>query len=217
MAQSPFADYLARYDAGDAIFTAGEEGQTLFVIQAGVIDLVGEDGKEILATLERGDFFGEMSLLEGTPRTYSAVAREDAEAGWDTRKQRPIIGSDRENPTRLTLDLWRDVGRTWQRQCVRQGKPLNGPLLVEVGRLWHEGRLRASHEHLATQVARGVVASILDEMRPPLARGTLVVATTAHQRHEVGGLMAAAAAAQEGGRVVYLGPDLPAPASFQAC
>ncbi len=80
MAQSPFADYLARYDAGDAIFTAGEEGQTLFVIQAGVIDLVGEDGEEILATLERGDFFGEMSLLEGTPRTYSAVARENTEA-----------------------------------------------------------------------------------------------------------------------------------------
>lgn len=80
MAQSPFADYLARFDAGDAIFTAGEDGQTLFVIQSGSVDLVGRDGKEILATLERGDFFGEMSLLEGTPRTYSAVAREACEA-----------------------------------------------------------------------------------------------------------------------------------------
>ena len=80
MAQSPFADYLARFDAGDAIFTAGEEGQTLFVIQTGVVDLLGQDGEEVLATLEKGDFFGEMSLLEGTPRTYSAVAREDAEA-----------------------------------------------------------------------------------------------------------------------------------------
>ena len=80
MAQSPFADYLARFDAGDAIFTAGEEAQTLFVIQSGVIDLVGKDGEEVLATLERGDFFGEMSLLEGTPRTYSAVAKEACEA-----------------------------------------------------------------------------------------------------------------------------------------
>jgi len=80
MAQSPFADYLARFDAGDTIFTAGEEGQTLFVIQTGVVDLVGKDGQEVLASLEKGDFFGEMSLLEGTPRTYSAVAREDAEA-----------------------------------------------------------------------------------------------------------------------------------------
>ncbi|MCZ6650954.1 MAG: cyclic nucleotide-binding domain-containing protein [Acidobacteria bacterium] len=80
MAQSPFADYLARFDAGDAIFTTGEDGQTLFVIQSGVIDLVGKDGEEVLATLERGDFFGEMSLLEGTPRTYSAVAKEACEA-----------------------------------------------------------------------------------------------------------------------------------------
>ncbi|TDI30161.1 MAG: cyclic nucleotide-binding domain-containing protein [Acidobacteria bacterium] len=79
MAQSPFADYLARFDAGDAIFTVGEEGQTLFVIQSGVIDLVAKDGEEVLSTLEKGDFFGEMSLLEGTPRTYSAVARQDAE------------------------------------------------------------------------------------------------------------------------------------------
>lgn len=109
-----------------------------------------------------------------------------------------------------------------RRQLLKSGsvsliEGLVGPLLVEVGRLWHEGRLRASHEHLATQVARGVVASILDEMHTSLARGTLVVATTAHQRHEVGGLMAAAAAAQEGWRVVYLGPDLPAPDIVQAC
>jgi DNA-binding transcriptional MerR regulator/methylmalonyl-CoA mutase cobalamin-binding subunit len=94
---------------------------------------------------------------------------------------------------------------------------LVGPLLVEVGRLWHEGRLPASHEHMATQVARGVVASILDELRPSIAQGTLVVATTAQQRHEVGGLMAAAAAAQESWRVVYLGADLPALDIVQVC
>jgi CRP/FNR family cyclic AMP-dependent transcriptional regulator len=79
MARSPFVDYLARFSSGDTIFTAGDEGRTIFVIQSGVVDLVSPSG-DVLATLEKGDFFGEMSLLEGTPRTYTAVAIQEAEA-----------------------------------------------------------------------------------------------------------------------------------------
>jgi DNA-binding transcriptional MerR regulator/methylmalonyl-CoA mutase cobalamin-binding subunit len=94
---------------------------------------------------------------------------------------------------------------------------LVGPMLVEVGRLWHEGRLTAGQEHLATQVTRDVVARILLDSQPSITRGVLVVATTAGQRHEVGGLMAAAEAAQEGWRVVYLGADLPARDIVDAC
>jgi hypothetical protein len=79
MARSPFADYLARFDAGDTIFRAGDPARTLFVVQSGAVDLTGAGG-EPLATLERGDFFGEMSLLEGTPRTFTATAKEPVEA-----------------------------------------------------------------------------------------------------------------------------------------
>jgi len=79
MARSPFVDYLARFSSGETIFSAGDEGWTIFVIQSGVVDLISPSG-DVLATLEKGDFFGEMSLLEGTPRTYTAVATQDAEA-----------------------------------------------------------------------------------------------------------------------------------------
>ena len=79
MARSPFADYVARFSAEETIFSAGDEGRTLFVIQSGVVDLINPGG-DVLATLEKGDFFGEMSLLEGTPRTYSAVVIREAEA-----------------------------------------------------------------------------------------------------------------------------------------
>jgi methanogenic corrinoid protein MtbC1 len=94
---------------------------------------------------------------------------------------------------------------------------LIAPLMVEVGRLWHEGRLGSSHEHLATQVLRGIVSRILADSQPTVALGTLVVATTAGQRHEIGGLMAAATAAHSGWRVVYLGADLPAQEIVSAC
>ena len=40
-------------------------------------------------------------------------AAEVAEQTWDTRKHRFIIGSDRENPARFTMDQWWDVRKTW--------------------------------------------------------------------------------------------------------
>lgn len=104
---------------------------------------------------------------------------------------------------------------TLSRQLLTAGsvnviEGLVAPLMVEVGGRWHEGRLAASHEHLATEVLRGLVARVLARSQPRAPRGTLVIATTPGQRHEVGGLLAAAAAAQERWRTVYLGAELPA-------
>jgi len=86
---------------------------------------------------------------------------------------------------------------------------LVAPLMVEVGRRWHEGQLGAAHEHMATGVLRGLVSRVLADAQPREPKGVLVVATTEGQAHEVGGLMAAAVAAQDGWRVVYLGSQLP--------
>jgi methanogenic corrinoid protein MtbC1 len=86
---------------------------------------------------------------------------------------------------------------------------LVAPVMVEVGRRWHEGQLLASHEHMATGVLRGLVARVLAEAQPRVPRGTIVVATTPGQAHEVGGLMAAATAASEEWRAIYLGAELP--------
>ena len=70
-------------------------------------------------------------------------ARQDAERTWHTQKQRPIIGSDHENPTRFTVDQYLGLSNTWQRDTVRLGRPVNGPLLVEVQRAGtYEFRLR---------------------------------------------------------------------------
>ncbi len=79
MGRSPFADYVSRYDRGETIFAAGEAGSTLFVVQSGAVELLLPDDAGVLAVMEKGDFFGEMSLLEGTARTCTARAAEDAE------------------------------------------------------------------------------------------------------------------------------------------
>lgn len=65
-------------DAGRAVFREGEEGDQMFIIQAGRVKVARSiAGKEqILAVLGKGDFFGEMALLTKTRRTATVTALE---------------------------------------------------------------------------------------------------------------------------------------------
>ena len=81
MAINPFQNFMVRYGANERIFTEGDLGTTMYIVQSGKIRLfrVVEGQKRVHGTMEKGDFFGEMSILEGLPRTISAEAMEDAE------------------------------------------------------------------------------------------------------------------------------------------
>ena len=78
---SDFEDYLARIPAGGVIFDEGEVGTEMYVIQSGTVDIYKrvKDREKHIATLEKGDFFGEMSILEEVPRTAIARAKTDVE------------------------------------------------------------------------------------------------------------------------------------------
>ncbi len=84
------------------------------------------------------------------------------------------------------------------------------PLMVLIGQRWHEGSLRVAHEHVATAVVQSFVYAF--QQRRPLSETAprLVAATLSGHRHELGVLLACAAAADEGWDVAYLGPGLPA-------
>jgi CRP-like cAMP-binding protein len=71
-----------RFDKGEVIFHQGDVGTSLFIIRKGqvAIRLSSDDGKEVILTLlDRGDFFGELALLDGEPRSTDAVAREESD------------------------------------------------------------------------------------------------------------------------------------------
>jgi len=61
---------------GELVFREGDETTEMFIVQSGRIEIVKDvAGHEVrLAILERGSFFGEMSLLEGLPRSATAKA-----------------------------------------------------------------------------------------------------------------------------------------------
>ncbi len=76
------ASYLVTGRAGDVIFREGDQSAEIFIIQEGRVELLrsyaGEQQR--VAVLEAGDFFGEMSLLEGLPREVTARAASDFSA-----------------------------------------------------------------------------------------------------------------------------------------
>ncbi|MCP4902853.1 MAG: cyclic nucleotide-binding domain-containing protein, partial [bacterium] len=69
---------LRSFQEGDIIVTEGEEGSSLFLIVTGEVKVFtkGERGEHLpLAELGPGDFFGEVSLLTGKPRTATITAK----------------------------------------------------------------------------------------------------------------------------------------------
>jgi len=72
-----------RFPAGSIIFEEGDLGLAMYVIEAGEVSIRKQIGAEdrVLATLGKGDFFGEMCMLEEeTPRSASAIAVSDVDA-----------------------------------------------------------------------------------------------------------------------------------------
>src|SRR5437588_461298 len=66
---------------GSPLFHAGDAGDSMYLIESGRvrIHIVDADGDDVtLAELARGDFFGEMAILDGKPRSASATVIEDA-------------------------------------------------------------------------------------------------------------------------------------------
>ncbi len=68
------------FEAGQTVFDEGDPGSVLYVIQAGMVELMrsGPDGPRLVARLSPGEFFGEMGVLLGEPRSVRAVAVSDS-------------------------------------------------------------------------------------------------------------------------------------------
>ncbi len=84
------------------------------------------------------------------------------------------------------------------------------PLAQRIGDLWRDGIITAAHEHFASGVIRIFLGHAAKSFAHATNAPTLVVGTPHGQIHELGALLAGAAAAHLGWRVVYLGASLPA-------
>jgi hypothetical protein len=84
------------FATGQQIFAKGDLGASLFIIYEGAVGIF--NGPQLLATFGKGDFFGELALLDAEPRSAAAVAqgavtafRLDQEDFYDVMEERPEV------------------------------------------------------------------------------------------------------------------------------
>jgi CRP-like cAMP-binding protein len=79
--KNPFAKFLTHFENGHVLFHEGDEGDDMYIIQSGRVAIKKKvkDGDTTLAVLEKGDFFGEMAILERMPRSATAEVVEEGD------------------------------------------------------------------------------------------------------------------------------------------
>lgn len=99
------------FKQGETIFEVGDAGAEVYIVRTGRVEIYVEtaDGERVvLGENERGDVIGELSFLDGGPRTATAIAVEDAQM-LSLHRERLLEFID-EHP-HAALDLLTVVGR----------------------------------------------------------------------------------------------------------
>ena len=73
------------FKAGDVIFREGDPARELFIIQSGEIEI--RLGNRVLETLPQYSIFGEMALIDSSPRSATAIAVMDVKLVSVSEKQ----------------------------------------------------------------------------------------------------------------------------------
>src|SRR5689334_20084013 len=65
--------------AGTVLFREGEPGGEMYVLQSGTVTISKRMGdiEKMLSTIQPGEFFGEMAILNNKPRSATATCAED--------------------------------------------------------------------------------------------------------------------------------------------
>jgi CRP-like cAMP-binding protein len=104
-------DPILAVAAGEYVFREGDLGTEMFIIQEGEIHILKKIAGEsrILTRLEKGDFFGEMAVLENVPRSADAFAARDS-------KLIPINGSRFDEMIRRNPEISVRIMRKYSRR-----------------------------------------------------------------------------------------------------
>lgn len=70
-----------KFKKGDVIFKEGMPGDALYILKKGMIKVYKETKKrkKLITILSAGEFFGEMALIDGSPRSATVIAGEESD------------------------------------------------------------------------------------------------------------------------------------------
>src|SRR5688572_20071689 len=116
--------HIRRFSAGQVIFAAGDKGDGFYVVQTGSVEIfadVGNNETRVLARIGRGDFFGEMAVLDNAPRSAGARAEVDTKTIFLSRGELLLL-----------LDRRPELALTLVHEFSRRVRTLNHKYLDEV-------------------------------------------------------------------------------------
>lgn len=117
-----------RYLKGEIIFDEGDEGQALYVIISGrvLICRQGEPETGRIAEIDAGVVFGELALLDSTPRSAQARAAEDCSlASFSRAEFGSLLDTHIVIASKISLQLARQLGKQLrERTSAGDLKPL---------------------------------------------------------------------------------------------
>ena len=130
-----------RFRTGETLFFAGDPGHTLYVIVSGSVKIcrnTPEGDRVIIALFGPDQFFGEMSLLDGKPRSADAVVAEAAEFLMLDRERFAAVL--RENAT-MALEMLAEMADRLRRAddsvSISSGLSIGGRVARELLELAH--------------------------------------------------------------------------------
>ena len=149
-----------RVPAGEWLFREGDQGDALYVIRAGRLEVVGGDGSgPVMRVLGRGDALGELALLTSSPRSASARAARDTD----------LVAIDRDDFERLleetpevSLALTRTLGAQLRESVGVRPRSRAVPVTIALVPLDSTVPARDIGERLSVALGRWGAVDLLD-------------------------------------------------------
>jgi len=127
-------------EKGEYFFHEGDEGTALFVLERGSVTVVKrwQGADYVVRTIGRGDFFGEIALLDFLPRSASVIAEEDCQAlVFRALDVLALAKRDLEQFTMIYMNIAREMGRRLRdgnellfESRIRYEQPMEGYLFA---------------------------------------------------------------------------------------
>ena len=158
-----------RFRRGETIFHQGDPGDSLHIVSSGAVKIVlpSLEGEEaIIATLRSGDFFGELALLDGAPRSATAIALEATETSTLPRQAfLTMLDQDKALRESLLAGLAREIRRVTTHVEELHFLDLAGRLASRLARLARDAEPEATEVRLDWPYTQSDLASMIGGTR----------------------------------------------------
>ncbi len=115
------------YHQGEIIFSQGDPGFGMYIIESGMVSIVLMPSQHCVAELSDGEFFGELTLLDESPRNASAISQTDCKMLCFFQPDLfDLINRDPHLGVKIMLGLARTIGARlkYTNECISSMKAL---------------------------------------------------------------------------------------------